>query len=102
MKIEKYETKFNFGDVVYLRDSIYLYQFETEEEIEEFLSDEAERFTIKTVCLEFSRNGIDETYTFIHRGVSVYFQETVEELMTADEIRECFKKRMRRCRTKSK
>lgn len=95
MKIEKYETKFNFGDVVYLRNNLYLYQFETVEDIEEFLSDEAERFTINTVCLEFFKNGINETYTFIHRGVSVYFQEEAEQLMTADEIREYFKNRMR-------
>lgn len=97
MKIEKYETKFNFGDVVYLQRSVdtVSHLFETEEDIEEFLSDEDEQFTINTVCLEFSKNGLDETYTFIHRGKSVWIQEEAEQLMTADEIREYFKNRMR-------
>ena len=95
MKIKEYETKFNFGDVVYLRDSINLYQFEKEEDIDEFLSDEFQQYTINTVCLEFSPNRLDETYTFIHRGKSAYFQEVAEQLMTADELRECFKNRMR-------
>lgn len=97
MKIKDYETKFNFGDVVYLRRKVDSFNgWNTEEDLEEFLNDEGERFTINTVCLEFSKNGLEETYTFIHRGQSIYGQEDVEWLMSADEVREFFENEMRR------
>lgn len=97
MKIKEYETKFNFGDVVYLRRRVDTFNgWNTEEDLEEFLNDEDERFTIDTVCLESFKNGINETYTFIQHGHSVYEQEDVEWLMSADEVREFFKNEMRR------
>lgn len=97
MKIKEYETKFNFGDVVYLRRRVDSFNgLNTEEDLEEFLNDEDEQFTINTVCLEFYKNELDEYYTFIQHGQSIYGQESVEWLMSADEVREFFKNEMRR------